>query len=446
MTADGNGLSYQWYVGQTGDTLNPIQGATASTHDTGALTVTTSFWVRVTNIEGTANSATAIITVVAPLPIINAQPVSERIDPGGVVTLSVTAEDDGLTYQWYEGQSGDTSNLISGATQSVYTTPALTDTTFYWVRVTNVIGSIDSVTAVISVNGVPTVSPDANVVDGFGFSPSDPAFKNVVNPFNQLVLDLITITGPLVTIQADTGQIARATYVDENNDIVQVDFFGSGTCTVIIDPDTFGDLETPVKYSLSGVEYVKGRARIIIEGADTDTYSAIFTLGSLNAEDPNVILEGIEYDGLADVTSVTVTGTAMGGMIYGNVRFSGSEGDIGILAEGVPILQQLSVFDIKATGTAVPHLLVGQGSALLNEDELLVQLGVPVGALGLAGGDLQQTNNAGIRVADTETTAGFGSYQTRENFKSDGTPLPAVPLLGTFENAQGVPITVPEQQ
>jgi len=157
-------------------------------------------------------------------------------------------------------------------------------------------------------------------------------------------------------------------------------------------------------------------------------------------------LEGTEYDGIADVTSITVTGTAMGGMIYGNVRFSGSEGDIGILAEGVPVLQQLSVFDIKATGTAVPHLLVGQGSALLNEDELLVQLGVPVGALGLAGGDLQQTNSAGIRVADTESTAGFGSYQTRENFKSDGTPLPAVPLVGTFENALSEVIVVPEQQ
>ena len=151
--------------------------------------------------------------------------------------------------------------------------------------------------------------PNENIVDGFGLSPDTPDFKDVVNPFNQLVLDLITITGPLLTFRADEGQITRATYVDENNDIVQVDFFGSGTCTVIIDPDTFGDLETPVKYSLSGVEYVKGRARIIIEGADTDTYSAIFTLGSLSAEDPNVILDGIEYDGLADVTSVTVTGT-----------------------------------------------------------------------------------------------------------------------------------------
>ena len=75
-----------------------------------------------------------------------------------------------------------------------------------------------------------------------------------------------------------------------------------------------------------------------------------------------------------------------------------------------------------------------------------MQLGVPEGALGLAAGDLQQTNSAGIRVADTESTAGFVSYQTRENFKSDGTELPAVPLVGTFENALSEEIVVPEQQ
>jgi len=446
VTATGDGLTYQWYVGQSGDTSNPIQDATNSTHDTGALTVNTAFWVRVTNTGGPVDSATADITVIVGLPIINAQPVSERIDSGGSTTMSITAEGDGLSYQWYEGPSGDTSQPIADTDRNFYTTPALTETTSYWVRVTNAGGSVDSITAVISVSGEPSTEPNANVVDGFGFSPDDPAFKDVVNIFNEYVLDLITITGPLVTFRADPDQIARAIYVDENDDIVHVDFFGSGTCTVIIDPNTFRDPEAPVKYFFEGVKYVKGRARIIIEGAESDTYSAIFTLGSLSAEDPEVILEATEYDGIADVTSVTVTGTAMGGMIYGNVRFSGSEGDIGILAEGVQIIQQLTVMDIDASGSAVPHLLVGQGSALLNEDELLVQLGVPEGALGLAAGDLQQTNSAGIRVADTESTAGFGSYQTRENFKSDGTELPAVPLVGTFENALSEVIVVPEQQ
>jgi hypothetical protein len=55
-------ISYQWYIGTTGNTSNPIAGATGS-----SITVTpastTSYWVRVTNSCGTANSSTATITV-----------------------------------------------------------------------------------------------------------------------------------------------------------------------------------------------------------------------------------------------------------------------------------------------------------------------------------------------------------------------------------------------
>lgn len=54
-------------------------------------------------------------------------------------------------YQWYTGNSGDISNPIVGATSSSYTTPALTTTTSYWVRISNSSGSVDSATAVVSV-------------------------------------------------------------------------------------------------------------------------------------------------------------------------------------------------------------------------------------------------------------------------------------------------------
>ncbi len=61
-------FSYQWYVGTSGDTSNPIGGATSATYMTPFLTVTTSYWVRVTNECGTADSDTAVITVEAPPP------------------------------------------------------------------------------------------------------------------------------------------------------------------------------------------------------------------------------------------------------------------------------------------------------------------------------------------------------------------------------------------
>src|SRR6185295_6609896 len=55
VTASGTGpFTYQWYVGTSGNTANPIPVTTSS------LTVqpgsTTSYWVRVTNSCGTANS------------------------------------------------------------------------------------------------------------------------------------------------------------------------------------------------------------------------------------------------------------------------------------------------------------------------------------------------------------------------------------------------------
>lgn len=63
VTASGTGpLSYQWYTGASGNTASPINGATGSSL-TVSPTVTTSYWVRVSNACGSVNSSTATITV-----------------------------------------------------------------------------------------------------------------------------------------------------------------------------------------------------------------------------------------------------------------------------------------------------------------------------------------------------------------------------------------------
>ncbi|MBP7866374.1 MAG: hypothetical protein KA419_10525 [Acidobacteria bacterium] len=54
--------AYQWYRGGTGDTTHPV-GADSSTYATGPLAETALFWVRVTNVCGQADSATATVTV-----------------------------------------------------------------------------------------------------------------------------------------------------------------------------------------------------------------------------------------------------------------------------------------------------------------------------------------------------------------------------------------------
>ena len=143
-------LTYQWFVGASGTTTNPISGATSASFTTPALAVTTSYWVRVTNGAGSKDSNTATITVVVP-PQITIQPASQTINSGLTATLTVTATGTALTYQWFQGSSGDTSNPITGANSSSFTTPALVATTSYWVQVSNAAGSKDSNTATITV-------------------------------------------------------------------------------------------------------------------------------------------------------------------------------------------------------------------------------------------------------------------------------------------------------
>ncbi len=54
-----------------------------------------------------------------------------------------------LSYQWYIGNSSDTSHPINGATASTYTTSTLKSTALFWVQVSNVAGSTNSNTATV---------------------------------------------------------------------------------------------------------------------------------------------------------------------------------------------------------------------------------------------------------------------------------------------------------
>ena len=77
-------------------------------------------------------------------PEITSHPAGSNIAMGDTRTLSVSATGTGLAYQWFEGLTGDTSNPVPGATANSFTTPALSATTSYWVRVSNAGGSRQS--------------------------------------------------------------------------------------------------------------------------------------------------------------------------------------------------------------------------------------------------------------------------------------------------------------
>ena len=70
------------------------------------------------------------------------------------------------------------------------------------------------------------------VIDGSGRI----AGENIQHP-NGNVFDQVLLTGPSIKLKAKPGQITRVSFMDENEDIVQVEFSGAGTFTVTLDPE-----------------------------------------------------------------------------------------------------------------------------------------------------------------------------------------------------------------
>lgn len=162
VTAAGTApLSYQWYDGLSGDTSNPIAGATTNKLNvTPQATGSFEVWVKVSNACGggtVVNSNTATIRVACANPAITAQPQSVTITQGSSTQLSVTATGTSLSYQWFRGDAGVTSSPVGGNSNKLTVTPS--DTTKYWVRVTGACGSpVDSAAATVTVNACATIT------------------------------------------------------------------------------------------------------------------------------------------------------------------------------------------------------------------------------------------------------------------------------------------------
>ncbi|WP_438481775.1 hypothetical protein [Oleiharenicola lentus] len=87
-----------------------------------------------------------------PYPFIQTQPQSPPVAFQQVVTLSVQATGEMLSYQWYRGRKSGAAQLIEGATDADWTSPALTEEAWYWVRVRSAThGYVDSEEVKISV-------------------------------------------------------------------------------------------------------------------------------------------------------------------------------------------------------------------------------------------------------------------------------------------------------
>jgi hypothetical protein len=154
------GNTFFWYQGASGDTSHPLGDYGGDWGPYNYLdvspAVTTQYWAQVKN--GTCVAATTTTTVSVCIPTITTQPAGLMINSGQSTTLTVAANTTGLTHQWYRGASGDTSAAV-GANSPSFTTPALTTTTSYWVRVTGTCGQfVNSNTATVTICQSPAIA------------------------------------------------------------------------------------------------------------------------------------------------------------------------------------------------------------------------------------------------------------------------------------------------
>jgi YD repeat-containing protein len=224
VTATGCGtLSYQWY--QVVNSVNTPVGTNSSSYSTGALTATSTFWVKVTDSQGTANSNHAVVTIACSLAI-TTQPQGATISFGESYNLHVTASGcTSLVYHWYIGQPGDTSNLQSGGSNSTLTVSPSTTTT-YWVQPTDAnFNTVNSIAARVTVRPPVPTSVNAFVqqpgIIRVTWQGSTFAFGYLVQRCSSGGCNSLQATSPF----DDAQRIANTTYVYR---VASIDTSGNG--------------------------------------------------------------------------------------------------------------------------------------------------------------------------------------------------------------------------
>ncbi len=146
MASGGSDGKYRWYQAPTGGTA--ISGEVNNSYTTPTLTVTTSYYVSVTN--GICESARTevVASVISPVSI-TSQPIDQTVDEGAHANFSITVSGESPFFQWQKDGvdiSGETSNnfMINSAQQS--------DAGMYTCIVTNDCGTVTSDQAVLAVN------------------------------------------------------------------------------------------------------------------------------------------------------------------------------------------------------------------------------------------------------------------------------------------------------
>ncbi len=334
--------------------------------------------------QTTNNSLTVTVTAA---PTFSLHPTGRTVAPGGTTTLTGAGTGTPApTYQWRRNGVD-----IAGATAADLTLSNfdVASAGAYTLVLINSAGSTVSQPAVVSLASTAKVAGAGTEVG-----------QDIRHPTGN-IYDQILLTGAAATITADPGQVTRISYIDLNDDIVQVEFAGAGTLTLLLDAATGPAL--PKKYNQS-VEYMKGHATILIVGANETTNASVFSVGRANAVNQALFRDSETYDGFADIASISISSVngKFGGLRTANGSYFNTTGTVGVNAPGVEFTGPVFVGDIDASGTATPYLTLGGGADVR-----------------ITGGNLFQSNRAAVQVS------GITQLKFTAGTTSHGVPLTA---------------------
>jgi hypothetical protein len=132
-----------------------------------------------------------------------------------------------LFYQWYQGESGDESRLVAELEdEPVFTTPLLTETTHYWVRISNPTGTIDSDTITVTVKQNETAN-------GAGINAAGNPVSTDANFFGLVTTSAEEVENVAFVNRTDTVLINYAVAVDVNHIDQSADIIIVGRYTTV---------------------------------------------------------------------------------------------------------------------------------------------------------------------------------------------------------------------
>jgi YD repeat-containing protein len=154
---DPDDATFQWYQGMKDDDTAPVTGGTSNVLVVSNLNATTSYWCRLTAENGcTQSSRTVTVTVCPPLEIV--QPAADAapttVEAGTLLTYTVVASGEGLSYAWYRHTGAGNQRTLIGTSPELRITPAPTQPgqpLIITVEVTNGCATRSRVVAVLNV-------------------------------------------------------------------------------------------------------------------------------------------------------------------------------------------------------------------------------------------------------------------------------------------------------